>query len=202
MDGCFICGRQQVIYANRYGVSYCRRHAPDERECLFCSKIFTAHVINQRYCSHECQAAAAKQRADYTKTWRAENKVCQFCGSEFETKSANHKYCSPDCANQATAQNVSRDRYLIFARDGFRCMYCGKTSFSDGKELHADHVVPRDAGGEDIAANLATACAECNLGKSKNRLAHSVETEILEEIRLRNLASGIPPDRPIKVRGG
>lgn len=57
-----------------------------------------------------------------------------------------------------------RVRFEVFKRDGFKCAYCGATP-NDGP-LHVDHVDPKAGGGSDDPANLVTACAACNLGKS------------------------------------
>jgi hypothetical protein len=57
-----------------------------------------------------------------------------------------------------------RTRFEVFKRDGFRCVYCGATP-NDGPQ-HVDHVIPVAEGGTDDPANLVTACASCNLGKS------------------------------------
>ena len=56
-------------------------------------------------------------------------------------------------------------RRALFARDGWRCVYCG----SSGGRLTLDHVVPRSKGGRTVWANVVTACAACNLFKG-NRL--------------------------------
>lgn len=57
-----------------------------------------------------------------------------------------------------------RLRFEIFKRDGFRCLYCGATPTQ--KVLRVDHVVPVVDGGETVAANLVTACFDCNAGKA------------------------------------
>lgn len=54
-----------------------------------------------------------------------------------------------------------RDR--IFARDGWRCVYCGRTF--DAADLSIDHVEPRLRGGDHSDGNLVTACGECNTRK-------------------------------------
>ena len=60
-------------------------------------------------------------------------------------------------------------RFLVFERDGFRCVYCGKSAM-EGAYLsvafHADHFYPRNEGGMDVDDNLVTACSDCNIGKS------------------------------------
>lgn len=57
-----------------------------------------------------------------------------------------------------------RKRFEIFKRDGFRCRYCSATAAAG--PLHVDHVIAVANGGVDDDANLVTACADCNLGKS------------------------------------
>jgi hypothetical protein len=56
-------------------------------------------------------------------------------------------------------------RLLVFWRDHFNCVYCGKSRMTDGAQLHLDHVVPVSHGGTFTFDNLVTACAMCNWGK-------------------------------------
>ena len=58
-------------------------------------------------------------------------------------------------------------RRALFARDGWRCVYCGST----GGRLTLDHVIPRSRGGRTTWDNVVTACAPCNLSKG-GRLPH------------------------------
>jgi hypothetical protein len=51
----------------------------------------------------------------------------------------------------------------IFARDGWRCVYCGDIFAFE--ELTLDHVEPRMRGGDQSAGNLVTACRSCNTRK-------------------------------------
>jgi hypothetical protein len=64
-----------------------------------------------------------------------------------------------------------RLRFEVLKRDGFRCRYCGASPV--GALLQLDHVVPQSKGGTDDAANLVTACRDCNSGKSDVRLEES-----------------------------
>jgi 5-methylcytosine-specific restriction endonuclease McrA len=60
-------------------------------------------------------------------------------------------------------QPVKFSRVNIYARDRYRCQYCG-----DRKpiaELTYDHVVPRRDGGRTEWTNIVTACQDCNLAK-------------------------------------
>jgi len=57
-------------------------------------------------------------------------------------------------------------RRALFARDGWRCVYCGAAA----GRLTLDHVVPRSRGGESSWENVVTACAPCNLRKGDRSL--------------------------------
>jgi 5-methylcytosine-specific restriction endonuclease McrA len=50
-------------------------------------------------------------------------------------------------------------RRAVFARDDYRCQYCGEHADS------IDHVVPRSRGGPHDWENLAAACRPCNTAK-------------------------------------
>src|SRR4029079_15722131 len=60
-------------------------------------------------------------------------------------------------------QPVKFSRVNIFARDHYKCQYCGTTKKI--VELTYDHVVPRHQGGKTEWANIATACQDCSLRK-------------------------------------
>ena len=64
-------------------------------------------------------------------------------------------------------------RRALFARDNWRCVYCGST----GGRLTLDHVVPRSKGGDSTWENVVTSCAPCNLRKG-NRLLHEAQMEL------------------------
>jgi 5-methylcytosine-specific restriction endonuclease McrA len=64
-------------------------------------------------------------------------------------------------------------RRALFARDGWRCVYCG----TSGGRLTLDHVIPRSKGGGSVWENVVTSCAPCNLRKG-NRLLHEVAMEL------------------------
>ena len=64
-------------------------------------------------------------------------------------------------------------RRALFARDGWRCVYCGT---SNGR-LTLDHVIPRSRGGDSVWENVVTSCSPCNLRKG-NRLPHEVQMEL------------------------
>lgn len=58
---------------------------------------------------------------------------------------------------------VKFSRQNVFARDRFRCAYCGEVGAFDA--LSYDHVVPRAQGGRTVWENVVTACKPCNSKK-------------------------------------
>jgi 5-methylcytosine-specific restriction endonuclease McrA len=60
------------------------------------------------------------------------------------------------------------NREEIFARDDWRCVYCGE-HFAPAL-LTVDHVQPQVRGGDHSGGNVVTACATCNLRKGHRRL--------------------------------
>jgi 5-methylcytosine-specific restriction endonuclease McrA len=63
-------------------------------------------------------------------------------------------------------------RRALFARDGWRCVYCGQ----NGGRLTLDHVVPRSRGGDSVWENVVTSCAPCNLRKGDRLLEEASMT--------------------------
>jgi len=72
---------------------------------------------------------------------------------------------------RAVQRKISRR--ALFARDGWRCQYCGSTG-----KLTLDHVVPRSRGGDSVWENVVTSCAPCNLRKG-NRLPEEVQMRLI-----------------------
>ena len=137
----------------------------------------------------------AQDYEEYMNNVRAHQnwKTCIMCGERFQQGSnSKHVHCS-NCTGGG------RNRFIIFKRDEFKCAYCGYTSYLDGAELHIDHVHPAAEGGEGRAYNMITACAECNLAKSKGLLGNQLESKILDEIASRNEKHGVEPMLYIKI---
>jgi 5-methylcytosine-specific restriction endonuclease McrA len=98
--------------------------------------------------------------------------------------SASDTYPWPHVIRLVTYVHVPRaaqrkiSRRALFARDGWRCVYCG----TSGGRLTLDHVVPRSRGGESVWENVVTSCAPCNLRKG-NRLPEEVSMTLAMQPR-------------------
>ncbi|HKG26336.1 MAG TPA: HNH endonuclease signature motif containing protein [Thermomicrobiales bacterium] len=93
-------------------------------------------------------------------------------------------------------------RRHVYARDGFRCVFCGRK----GRRilLTIDHVFPVALGGTNDVGNLVTACRACNLTKgapAQRRQAPALHRGTARLGRTRTAArllaplGGLPGDR-------
>ena len=80
---------------------------------------------------------------------------------------------------------MKRDQ--VFARDGYRCVYCGELFPAD--ELTVDHVQPRVRGGDRSGGNLVTACGGCNVLKGHRRLSEFLAAEPQARVNFFRLAA-------------
>jgi HNH endonuclease len=62
-------------------------------------------------------------------------------------------------------------RRLVIRRAENACEYCGLSQKGQEATFHIDHVIPRMAGGETRAENLALACVSCSLRKAARQTA-------------------------------
>ena len=77
-------------------------------------------------------------------------------------------------------------RSEVFARDEYRCVYCGQVFPPD--ELSVDHVQPRSRGGDRSGGNLVTACKGCNVRKGRRRLADYLAADVVAHANFRRYA--------------
>ena len=68
-------------------------------------------------------------------------------------------------------QPVKFSRVNIYARDGYRCQYCGAKCTLD--ELTYDHVIPRSRGGRTTWENIVSCCYSCNAKKANRTPAEA-----------------------------
>lgn len=68
---------------------------------------------------------------------------------------------------------------LVRQRASDRCEYCRLPQQVSTLRFHIEHIVARQHGGTDDAANLALACPECNFQKGTNLSGIDPDTGIL-----------------------
>lgn len=95
-------------------------------------------------------------------------------------------------------KDVKFSRANIYARDSYRCQYCGAKPTLKG--LNYDHVVPRSRGGPTTWENIVTACLPCNLRKGDKSLKQAGMTLRKKPERPRSLPmSASPIQLPVTV---
>jgi hypothetical protein len=114
---------------------------------------------------------------------RAIRKLSQE-GMLIKIKKGVYKYDPDFITNRELRDFTSEQKEAIFKRDGYKCVVCGR-GIKDGVEIHADHIKPRDLGGESTIENGQTLCAQHNFQKKNYK---QTETGKKMFIRLYELA--------------
>ncbi len=95
-----------------------------------------------------------------------------------------YKYDPDFIKNRELEDFTSAQKEEIFKRDNFRCVVCGKGR-TDGIEIQADHIKPKEFGGKAEIENGQTLCAQHNFQK---KYYQQTETGKRMFIRLYELA--------------
>jgi hypothetical protein len=95
--------------------------------------------------------------------WRAIRKLHQE-GKLIKVRKGVYRY-DPDRIKEVELFDFPSDiKTEIFKRDNYRCVVCNR-GIADGVELCADHIKPKDKGGDNSLNNGQTLCMEHNLMK-------------------------------------
>lgn len=161
-----------------------KRQPKPPKYCLVCNIQLPYHS-EYRFCGSKCRKENFKKlgHEKYGKI------SCSGCGVMFHKIVPNEKYCSVECRTKTYKSILtykSDTSFSIFTRDGFTCIYCGKSSIEDKIILHVEHVFPMIKGGGHTIENLVTACSVCNIEKGAKRLPIWIEKRIISEINKRN----------------
>lgn len=107
--------------------------------------------------------------------WRARretrsslNQIGLYLGGRDHTTILNGLWRHEIVVGERERMSEAGLRFDILRRDKFTCQYCGRKA--PDVALHVDHRTPEALGGQTIADNLVTACAQCNLGKGSRPL--------------------------------
>lgn len=114
---------------------------------------------------------------------RAIRKLSQE-GQLIKIKKGVYKYDPNFVQDNKLKDFTPKQKEEIFKRDDYKCVVCGRGR-KDGVEIHADHIKPRDFGGESTIENGQTLCAQHNIQKKNLK---QTETGKKMFIRLYELA--------------
>ena len=131
--------------------------------------------------SYEPLNVCSTRRA-HVLVWKGKAEVVERLDEPLRT--ATNTYVRPHVIRLVSYVRVPKSvkrrisRRALFARDGWRCAYCGDSS----SRLTLDHVVPRSRGGDSVWENVVTACPACNLRKA-DRLLEETHMRLLRTPR-------------------
>lgn len=138
------------------------------------------------FCSKEC---IRKNKAKKDKL-RNDKGKCKQCKKQFYKGQKSQIFCTKECSivHQRNHQkkNTEIKYFSIFLRDGFSCIYCGKSSIEDKVKLTIDHIIPLALGGKAEMNNIITACMTCNILKEKKILPVDTQQRLFEKIKILN----------------
>ena len=150
--------------------------------CKGCGRMF-GKAGREAYCSADCRKEA--QRVSTL----PDAATCKGCGATYQPHSSGgmpSRYCGEECrasayrahARSAKIRRKARlrgavtvervDPLRVFARDGWRCCECGRSTPSrlrgstDARAPELDHIVPLAGGGEHSYRNTRCLCRACN----------------------------------------
>lgn len=83
-----------------------------------------------------------------------------------------YKY-DPNKAHKKELQDFTLEqKKIILKRDNYKCFQCG-IGKREGAELHVDHMIPKDWGGEATIENGQILCSRCNFLKKNLKQTES-----------------------------
>ena len=113
---------------------------------------------------------------NYIKKHKGKEINCKMCDKKIIKNGWNHFYCKKCTLINKKEKYLIKygkyhnERFKLFKRDNFRCIYCGKSPIEDNIKIELDHIIPLSKGGKDANSNKITSCKECNLSKSDMQL--------------------------------
>lgn len=133
--------------------------------------MFRVYVLNSSYqCTGQCSVTRALSLID-----RGVAEVVKYSDKVIKTVTREivvpliirlHRFV------QAFGRRMRYSNRMVWERDDYRCMYCGK-KIEQKSDLSTDHVVPRSRGGKTVFENMVTACRKCNARKDNRSISES-----------------------------
>lgn len=83
-----------------------------------------------------------------------------------------YKYDPKKAYKRELQDFTAEQKEKILKRDNYKCVQCGMGK-KEGVELHVDHVIPKDWGGEATVENGQALCSRCNFLKKNLKQTES-----------------------------
>ena len=159
-----------------------RKHKRDNnarsRLCTYCGEVFETFDKILNICG-KCSGGLKMTRQGDEGKW---SKICEQCERGYFTRNPNQRFCGTSCSKtykkresgETKPEDYMVSREIIFKRDGYKCIYCGKSSIEDGVKLHLEHIYPISEGGKEDLFNVATSCERCNIKKNTRILDEDI----------------------------
>lgn len=133
----------------------------------------------------------AKYRKVYKKkprdTWREIRRLHQE-GFLIKVKKGIYRYDPEAIIKKELFAFSDEIKEEIFKRDNYKCVVCGR-GINEGLEIHADHIIPFNKGGDNSVNNGQTLCSEHNLLKktySETELGKKLIIKLYKEAKRNN----------------
>lgn len=84
---------------------------------------------------------------------------------------------NPNCVSELDNKKRRNIKEMIFFRDGYKCVYCGK------KAETIDHIKPYAYGGKNRLTNLISCCFRCNHKKDAKKVIHFIDKYFFSQRR-------------------
>lgn len=85
-----------------------------------------------------------------------------------------YRYDSKAVKQRQLYDFTPEQKQQILKRDDYKCVVCGKGK-KDSVELHVDHIISKDLGGETIVENGETLCSQHNFQKKNYKQTESAK---------------------------
>lgn len=128
----------------------------------------------KEHVGEEIPHSTLEEVAGHVGSWERSLRTLRDDGYILEYNRSNNTYRFPydEPRNEPKDSRYisTKLRSLVMIRDNSTCQMCGRNVKDDNIQIHIDHIVPLEWGGQTVLENLQCLCSNCNEGK-KNYVA-------------------------------
>lgn len=174
---CLRCGQgfKPKSQKSTYCSKSCAQIKYKDKTCLNCGKNFKPRNEKSKFCSRNC---GSEYFVNLRKKEKRDEGICIYCKNNGCYRCMAFFFAKPKADNigkRVTVANLRAQKFALAGRItaedwqgkltffGNKCYLC-KINL-DGLVVHLDHRKPLTKGGTNWIANIAPACAKCNIRK-------------------------------------